>query len=501
MKPRNIVFIETDQQRHDTINTLGHRHMITPNLDRLAREGISFVNAFCCGATCISSRAAMYTGMYAHNTGCYSFDPWAHNRAWLHEIKENGFRTAAIGKVHHSPSTAMMAFDDRIYSENFPQMGSWYDDYANYLKAEGQESGCKLITQDGRWMSKCCADIFPLDEKYHVDQFVGRMATRWIQDYGEDHPFYLHVGFVGPHDPFDPPKRFLDMYDSREIPSPRFDESGLDAKPPQYKRHMEACLNTTDWARGPAHGSWTIDLRDKGVEDLKRMRRHYYAEITQIDEQIGHILRALEDRAVLDDTLVMFTSDHGDNLGDHQLMYKWVMTDQAVRVPLVVRLPGRDRAGTVDEDLFTHIDIGPTLLEMLGVAIPDRLDGTSNLRRFVNGERGPVPETVICEDNYLLMARTKNRKYIHYAGQEHGEYYDMIADPWEERNVIDIEEYGQEIAAMRSELLDRLLTSRYHGSLPHIGRPNGKRSIWPANHPEDPYVLHAGCIGNNKTKL
>lgn len=140
-KPKNIVVIETDQQRHDTINELGNSHMITPSMDRLVREGVSFVNAFCCGATCISSRAAMYTGMYAHNTGCYSFDLWAHNRTWLHEIKEHGYRTAAIGKVHHSPSTAMMAFDDRIYSENFPQMRSWYDDYANYLKAEGQESG------------------------------------------------------------------------------------------------------------------------------------------------------------------------------------------------------------------------------------------------------------------------------------------------------------------------------------------------------------------------
>lgn len=118
--PLNIVLIEADQQRFDTIGALGNPHMITPNLDRLVKQGISFTNAFCCGATCISSRAALYTGMYAHNTGCYSFDPWGHNRTWLHEIRESGYRTAAIGKVHHSPSTEMMAFDDRIYSENFP---------------------------------------------------------------------------------------------------------------------------------------------------------------------------------------------------------------------------------------------------------------------------------------------------------------------------------------------------------------------------------------------
>lgn len=499
--PRNILLIETDQQRHDTVGALGNPHMITPNLDRLVREGISFTNAFCCGATCISSRAAMYTGMHAHNTGCYSFDPWAHNRTWLHEIHDSGYRTAAIGKVHHSPSTAMMAFDDRIYSENFPQMQSWYDDYANYLKAEGQESGCKLITQDGRWMEKCCADVFPLDEKYHVDQFVGRMATRWISDYSDESPFFLHVGFVGPHDPFDPPERFREMYEGRDVPAPRYDERGLDGKPPWYKRHMEACLNSTNWARGPAHGSWAIDLRDKDVEDLKRMRRHYYAEITQIDEQIGRILAVLEERGLLEDTLVLFTCDHGDNLGDHELMYKWVMTDQAVRIPMIARLPDSAHAGTIDEELFTQMDIGPTILEMLGLEIPDRLNGSSNLHRIFDGDTGQAPDTVYCEDNYITMARTRDRKYIHYAGQEQAEYYDMVADPWEEQNLIDNPDYRDEIARTRAELLDWLLISRYHGSLPQIGRPNGTRRIWPGNHPEDPYVLHPGSIGNNIVKL
>ena len=395
----------------------------------------------------------------------------------------------------------MMAFDDRIYSENFPEMRSGHDDYANYLKANGLESGCKLITQDGKWMEKCCADEFPLDEQYHVDQFVGRMATRWLRDYEDDAPFYLHVGFVGPHDPFDPPRRFLDMYEGRDVPAPRFDRDGLDAKPPQYKRHMEACLNTTDWDNKPNHGSWAVDLRGKTVEDLKRMRRHYYAEITQIDEQIGHILSMLEERNLLEETLVIFTCDHGDNLGDHELMYKWVMTDQAVRVPLVARLPGRHRGGSVDEGLFSHIDIGPTLLDLLDIAIPDRLDGSSCRRRLVDGDQTETPDVVYCEDNYLLMARTTDRKYIHYAGQEYGEFYDMAVDPWEESNLIDRPESQTEIAQLRARVLDWLLVSRYQGSLPHIGRADGKRKIWPANHPEDPYVLHPGFIGHNPIRL
>jgi arylsulfatase len=187
-KPTNIILIETDQQRYDTIAAQGNPHMITPHLDRLVSEGISFTNAFCCGATCISSRAAMYTGQFPHNTGCYSFDEWGHNRTWLHEVKEAGFHTAAIGKVHHSPNRAMMAFDDRIFTENFPVMSSSFDDYANYLKAEGQESGCKLLAQDGKWMEKCVSDLFPMDEKYHVDQFVGRMASAGLRIIIPTHP-------------------------------------------------------------------------------------------------------------------------------------------------------------------------------------------------------------------------------------------------------------------------------------------------------------------------
>jgi arylsulfatase len=504
-KPTNIILIETDQQRYDTIAAQGNPHMITPHLDRLVSEGISFTNAFCCGATCISSRAAMYTGQFPHNTGCYSFDEWGHNRTWLHEVKEAGFHTAAIGKVHHSPNRAMMAFDDRIFTENFPIMSGSFDDYANYLKAEGQESGCKLLAQDGKWMEKCVSDLFPMDEKYHVDQFVGRMAVRWIEDYNTyaptDKPFYLHIGFQGPHDPFDPPERFYNMYKNREVPLPRKDKKGYDGRPPYYRRHMESILNTKSWDKAPAYGGWAADLRDKTDEDLARMRRHYYAEITQIDEQIGRILDALERKGALDNSLIIFTSDHGDNLGDHELLYKWLMTDQAIHVPFVVRLPEAERAGTVDNDLLSQIDVGPTILTALGLGVPQRLDGHSNWNRFISGDSSEAPGTVYCEDNYLTMIRTKDRKLITYAGQEHEEYFDLESDPWEEENLSTSVPHRKEILELKEKTLDWLMGSRYLGSLSHINDPAGKRKNWPANHPHDPWVLHPGMIGNNDEKL
>jgi arylsulfatase A-like enzyme len=487
--PMNIVVITTDQQRADAVGAWGYDHMITPNMDRLVNEGISLTRTYVAGNTCVSSRAAFYTGQFAHNTGCYGFQEWSHNRSWVEDIRDAGYYTAAMGKVHHNPPTAMMGYHERLYTENFPNLEKSYDDYANYLKAEGQPSPMKLLTQGGDWMSKLASDVFPLEEKYHVDQFVGRMATRWIQEYDKDQPFFLHIGFQGPHDPFDPPQRFLDMYKGRDVPLPRFDVGGLEARPPQYARFMEACRNPLMFDQGPAFGVWAVDLTGMDDEAFRRMRRHYYAKITGIDYQVGKILDMLDQKGLMENTLIIFTSDHGENLGDHELMYKWLMTEQSVHVPMMVRLPGGKRAGTVDDGLFTQIDVGPTILTALGLKVPQRLDGSSNWKRITENDRSEVPKMVFCEDNYLTMVRTKDRKLIYYAGQEEEEYFDMEEDPWEEHNLVNDPAYTQEILELKAEMLEWLTVSRYLGSLSHINKPGGKRDKWPANHPEDPYIL------------
>lgn len=494
MRPRNIVIIKTDQQRADTIGALGHHHMVTPNLDRLVNEGVAFTQAYCCAATCVASRAAFYTGMFAHNTGCYSFDEWSHHRSWVEELKDAGYHTAAIGKVHHSPAREMMGFKERIYTENFPDMRCDYDDYANYLKAEGQESPCKLLTQDGQWLGKCCSEAFPLEDKYHVDQYVGRMASRWIEDYEMTDPFFLHIGFQGPHDPYDPPQRYLDMYASQDVPLPRYDKGGLDSRPPQYRRFMEASRNPNKFGIPPAYGVWAVDLEGKSEEELKRMRRHYYAKITGIDFQIGKILDALESRDLLEDTLIIFTTDHGDNLGDHELMYKWLMTEQVVNVPFLVRLPNAMRGGTVDASLCSQIDVGPTILTSLGLKVPQRLDGRSNWIRWNTGDAAEIPVRVYCEDNYLTMVREGDRKLILYAGQEFEEYFDLGVDPREEYNLSGLTEFDSDRKGLKLRTMDWLMTSRYLGSLLQINQPTGRRSIWPPNHSHDPYVLNAGSL-------
>jgi len=488
----NIIVIKTDQQRADTIAALGHAHMITPNLDRLVREGVSFTNTHCCAATCTPSRAAFYTGQFAHNTGVYGFDDWAHRRTWLHDIQASGYHTSAVGKVHHHPATAMMAFDERLYAENFPEFSA-HDDYSNFLKAEGVGHPYEALTRAGDWMEKCVSAPFPFEEKYFVDHWVGTRACEWIDRYEKSEPFYLHVGFVGPHDPFCPPQRWIDLYADRPVPEVVGGTEEWATKPPEYRRFMERCVDPSRYSKPPGHGVMNVSLEDKSPEDIARMRRHYYARVSAIDEQVGFILEALERKGCLENSIILFTSDHGENLGDHGLMFKWLMTEQTTRVPMIVRLPGSMRAArsdVVDDCLASQIDVGPTLLEAAGVPGAASLDGQSQWSRWCKGQIDSVPESVLCEDNYMTMIRTEREKLVYYAGQPYGEYYDLSEDPNQLNNRFDAPDCADRVTALKLNLLERVTCSRYLGSAQEVGLGHRSRVYWPALTPEDPHALH-----------
>jgi len=498
MKKPNIVIIKTDQQRYDTIAALGNQHMITPNLDKLCSQSVVFTSAFCCGATCVSSRAAFYTGLYPHNTGVYGFNNWSHIRTWLHDFKDAGYHLSAVGKVHHQPMNEYMAFDERIYAENFPEYQD-YDDFSNYLKAEGQANPNYELVKDGKWLDKCCSSPYPLVEKYFVDNYVGRMATNWIDSYSKDKPFFLHIGFVGPHDPFAPPQRFVDMYKDVDVPDPIVSGDEFETKPPQYKRFMEQCINEQNMTKSPTYGVYNCRIDDKTPEQIKQMRRHYYARVTAIDEQIGFIMDSLKSKGLLENTIVVFTSDHGENLGDHRMMYKWLMTEQSTKVPMMVRLPLAARAA-VDDGLFTQMDIGPTLLEFAGIDIPCYLDGKSNLKRITDGDSSQIPDKVYCEDNYLTMVRAKDKKMVYYSSQPYGEYYDLENDPDEFYNLYDCPDHAKDITGMKLALLDWVTSSSYLGSALDVGLGGKPKRHWPQYSPDDPYIL-SGMPRLDRTRI
>jgi arylsulfatase A-like enzyme len=446
----NIIFIITDQQRADTLGATGCDWMITPTLDQLAEDAVVFDNAYCAAATCISSRCALFTGMYAHNTGTYSFDRWEHHRTWLHDFRDAGYYIANIGKMHHRD--AQMAFHERYIVENKSSKLK-YDQWNRFLWQSGLDVPKRVDTEEN-WADQLNAVEWVYGEKTHSDVFTGNMAVNFIERWDKRAPLFLEIGFPGPHEPYDPPPRFLEMYQDKTPPTRVFEPEELAAKPPEqirFKKFFETSPNEN-----------RIDFSNATDEDIARMRRHYYANVTAIDEKIGQIFAALEAKGMLENSIIVFTSDHGDNLGDHNLPYKWFMYDTITRIPLLIRTP--KTTGRIDKELFSQIDIGPTLLELAGIPIPSRLDGQSRVARIEKADTSDTPQAVFAEENHLVMIRTQTHKLVHYIDKPYGELYDLVSDPDELHNNYDSPDYQSIRVELESKLFKWLVNTAYHNS-------------------------------------
>jgi arylsulfatase A-like enzyme len=472
---QNIVLIMTDQQRFDTIRAWGYDQMITPNLDGLVQRGISFKQAHCPGATCIASRAAIFTGMYGHNTGVFTFDEWAHHRNWVQDLADAGYWCVNIGKMHFKPVDAPGGFHERVIVENPTTMahahGGKDDDWGFHLKRNGYERPLDRHKSDPAWRDKLQAVPWHLEERYHSDVFVGDTAVGWIRDYRGDQPFFLQVGFVGAHEPYDPLPRHLDQYQNAEIPMPVSRPGELDNNPPQHRAILEHHANTD-------HES-CIDLRDASESQIREMRRAYYAKVTTIDEQIGNIVNALEDRGLLEDSIIIFCSDHGDMLGDHGMAYKWLMYDTITHIPLIICPAGQTSEAREIDRLVSLIDLGPTILDLVGITPPTYLEGFS-LVPLMKGTSDIPRQYVYSEDNYLTMIRSQTHKLVLYTGQEDiGELYDLREDPDELWNRWDDPRYEDVQFSLIQALSRWLLRSNYHTAGYKQGHAQYQRR-WPA---------------------
>ncbi|MBT4979545.1 MAG: sulfatase-like hydrolase/transferase [Gemmatimonadetes bacterium] len=467
----HIILIMTDQQRWDTIGAWGCDYMVTPNMDRLAEEGVSFRQAYCPGATCIASRAAIFTGMYPHTTGVYSFNNWGKHRNWVQDLNDTGYFCANIGKMHFSPRDIAGGFHERVIVENPTNKtldnGGADDDWGRFLTHHGQKRPNDRQRTDPDWLDKYQGVPWHLEERFHSDVFIGDAACAWIRNHQGDTPFFLQVGFTGPHEPWDPLPRHLDLYEGKAMPEQVRREGELDGKPPQHRARQKFQAEVGNEAQ--------IDITGASDEDLARMKRHYYANITTVDEKLGEVLAALEERGWLQESLLIFCSDHGELLGDHDLAYKWLMYDPVVHVPLIVRYPGA--AGRVD-DLVSLMDLGPTIMEAAGVEIPDYCEGRS-LGPYLRGEEMEGREFVFAEDNYLVMMRNKDWKLVYYIGQEEGELYDLGQDPDELFNLWSDPQAAQDKAKLLAELLAWMTRSNYWTSAYKRGERGRHRMRWP----------------------
>ncbi|YBV96650.1 sulfatase-like hydrolase/transferase [Phyllobacteriaceae bacterium JZ32] len=445
-KKPDIVMIVTDQQRYDTIRALGARHMDTPNIDRLAARGVSFTNCHVTAPSCVPCRASLFSGYYPHTTGVLANgQEWS--RTWISKLRQVGYHTVNIGKMHTIPYDAPAGFDERYVVENKDRYyeGRWFfDEWDKALAAHGlKKQQREEYRKRPDYRSRLGAFTWDLPPHLQSDNFVGGMTKWWLKTKPLEKPLFLVVGFPGPHPPYDPTPDYAEKYMKRDVPLPEVDEEELQQLPPPFveKRHHDVEVD---------HDSVAWDL-DPSREQLHRLRAYYYANVEMIDREVGEILDALEETGRLDNAIIIFTSDHGDCLGDHGLSQKWAPYEQVTRVPLIISASKRFQGGRMIDEMVQLFDLGPTILEWAGAPLEDSYEAIS-LNPALEGVDFKGRDHVFCEQgrdvnltgaDYLTMVRSRTHKLVHFAGQTYGQLFDLQNDPHEQHNLWEAPEAAQ----------------------------------------------------------
>jgi arylsulfatase len=436
-----VLWICTDQQRWDTIGALGNPHARTPHLDRLVREGVAFTHAFCQSTVCTPSRASFLTGRYpaAVRASTNGNARWAGAAPLVTRLlAAAGYDCGLAGKLHLSAAQGRVEsrapeWDGyREFSWSHGPLDAWPEGhaYAGWLR----ERGHRLADLRQR-----PEDVPP---ELHQTTWCADVAIRFIEDHAAGgrragQPWLFSVNVFDPHPPFDPPRAYLERYDRRVLPGPLFRETDL----AEQGRLAAAGVDFQSRARRPD------ELDGRGI------RAAYYAMIELIDHNVGRLLAALERSGQRERTLVLFTSDHGEALGDHGLLQKGCrFYEGLVRVPLIWSWPAHLQQDLRSDALVQLVDVAPTLLDLAGVPGGEAMHGRS-LVPILTGQAPPDRhhEVVRCEyyralnpadfrgftGTYATMIRDRDHKLVAYHSSGTGELYDLREDPGEFENVWD----------------------------------------------------------------
>lgn len=424
-QPKNVLFLFSDQLRHDALGYAGHPFVKTPNLDRLASQSVNFRNAFTPTPLCVPARHSLATGLRngRHRRPRLAPIPGVAPElpTFMSAMHQSGYATHAVGKTH---------FHGRNYGfENIERMEECVDclledDYVRYLRAEGVRTRFQHGMRDLLYFQP---QTLPTPVEHSPDEWVADRSIAFLRDharYASERPFLLFTSFIDPHPPFAAPEPYASMYDPADIPLP------LNRDRPMGELGYGALVH-----RGRLDGAH---------EDPDRMRRImalYFGLVSQVDACVGRVLDELERLGLGEDTVILMSSDHGDMLGDQGLSQKNVPFDPSARVPLLVRWPGKSRDGLIDDGFASLLDIFPTLSEGLGLKAQDtasELAGQSLMARLA-GEGGAPGQFVVDyghrEDRWLSLV-TRDYKYNYWFAEGFEELYDLSADPGESVNLL-----------------------------------------------------------------
>jgi arylsulfatase A-like enzyme len=360
----NLVFLMPDQLRADFLGCYGANFVPTPNVDRLAARGVRFGQAYSLHPVCVPARASLLLGQHALRTGVLDNPGFirpdyraAGLSTWPELLNERGYYTAAIGKMHFYPWDARFGFQYRRIAEDKRWLNV-RDDYWHTL----HEAGHRKYHGDEHegYFERQGAIVNKLPWELQPDHWVGQEAVRFIRDHGKDGPFAMMVGFPGPHCPYDPAPEFLGGIDPDAMPDPV----------PNAGHTPRLRERTIAGNKNPWNG---VDYSTFSRESKLGIRAHYAALVRQIDHAIGWILEELERQGLADNTVVILSSDHGDALGDHDLIGKAQFYDSAWHVPMIASAPWLEQ-GAVSDDLVALTDVTATMLRLGGVDVPAFMD-------------------------------------------------------------------------------------------------------------------------------
>lgn len=437
----NILWICTDQQRYDTIRALGNPYIRTPNIDKLVATGTAFMYAHCQSPICTPSRSSFLTGMYPSTIhACINGSArWGEAAPLITKILADvGYDCGLSGKLHLSSAMA-----------HEPELRPKDDGYRRFWYSHAPHQGMGKGNQYTDWLESIGQDYKKLKKKYgyiparwHQTTWCADRAIEFMKEKRRG-PWLMSVNIYDPHGPFDPPREYLDHFDIELLPGPLFRESDLAAQKGLSAMHFQRKVKRPTY---PA---------------AKQTLAKYWAQIELIDENVGRMLDALEETGQRDNTVVIFTSDHGEMAGDHGLNQKGCrFYEGLVRVPLIFSWPGRFKQGIRSKALVELVDITPTLLEAIGLPVPDTMQGKS-LLPILEGKANPNKHRDFVRSvfykvlegpqTYATMIRTHEYKLVNYHGHEMGELFDLTKDPHEFENQWDNSEY----AAVRFDLMKK----------------------------------------------
>ncbi|WP_068726995.1 sulfatase-like hydrolase/transferase [Paenibacillus sp. DMB5] len=461
----HIWLITTDQMRADAVG-IENATVLTPELDKLAAEGTFFTGAYCASPVCTPSRASIFTGRYPHVHGAWSIGTTLKEDeiTLCDHLKKADYKTIGIGKMHFRPQMKedfSQEYEDPIHRDRGRSFdGTYYGfdehhitedncigEYLEWLKAQDPDTAERFLKDRFR-SSDAQSDIWEseIPPELHQTYWVAERSIEAILSHNTDQPLFLWSSFVDPHHPFDPPKAYTDMYANIEISAPIREADDVNLRP----QHL---------LRQGLRGYWPGGGQEHSLDEnnIKRLIRNYYAMITFIDEQIGRIKKAWRQKEIYDDLIILFTSDHGELLGDHGLLYKgpWFY-EGLTRIPMIVCGPGI-ASGQRTSAFMEHVDIVPTLLEAVGLNSTYGIQGVSQLGVLagrVSHVRDSALTAYIAHDRGInaKCLRTSQYKLVVFAGETYGELYDLKEDPQENINRFEDSAF-REIRSFMMELL------------------------------------------------